>query len=227
MRLLFVAIVATLLLPVTSATQGRPAGNPCVVPGSRVTPTLRPVDEASRRADFVEFRRRLLDAIARKDEASVLAAVDPGVRIDFGGSGGAKTFKTQVIDNREHDFWREFGAILRLGGRFRTGDAFDAPYTFSAWPENLDSFECLAVIGSRVRLREAPRPTARILTHLDFAIVRLTPAEAETPGWRGVQLADGRAGWVASQYLRSPIDHRALFQFHDGRWWLMAYVSGD
>jgi hypothetical protein len=227
MKYLFVAIVATLLIPATGAAQGRPAGNPCVAPGSKTTPTLRPVDEASRRADFVEFRRRLQDAVARKDTAAVLAAVDPGVRIDFGDSGGAQAFKDRVIDNRAEDFWKELGTILRLGGRFRTNDAFDAPYTFSAWPENLDSFECLAVIGTRVRLRETARLDARIVTQLDFAIVRVTPAEAETPGWRGVQLADGRTGWVSSLYLRSPIDHRALFQFHNGRWWLMAYVAGD
>jgi hypothetical protein len=138
-----------------------------------------------------------------------------------------KDFKTQVIDNRDEDFWKEFGTILRLGGRFRTNDAFDAPYVFSAWPENLDSFECLAIVGTRVRLRESPRQDARIVTHLDFAIVRHTPGEVETPGWRGVQLADGRAGYVSSQYARSPVERRALFQFHNCRWWLMAYVAGD
>ena len=227
MRLLSVAIVATLLVPSISAAQGRPVGNPCAAPGSRITPMLKPVDEASRRADFVEFRRRLQDAVTRKDATAVLAAVDPGVRISFGNSGGAQAFKAEVIDNRAQDFWKEFGTILRLGGRFRTNDAFDAPYTFSAWPENLDSFECLAIIGTRVRLRDAPRLDARIVTQLDFAIVRFTPAEAETPGWRGVQLADGRAGYVSSQYVRSPVDRRALFQFHDGQWWLMAYVDGD
>jgi len=226
-RFLPVAIVATLFVPSIRAAQARPVVNPCVAPGSQIAPTLKPVDEAARRADFVEFRRRLQDAVARKDEAAVLAVVDPGVRIGFGNSGGAQAFKAEVIDNRAADFWSELGTILRLGGRFRTNDAFDAPYTFSAWPENLDSFECLAIVGSRVRLRESPRLNARAVTHLDFAIVHATPGEVERPGWRAVQLSDGRAGYVASQYVRSPIDRRALFQFHDGRWWLMAYVAGD
>jgi hypothetical protein len=227
MRLLAVAIAATLFVPSTSPAQGRPVVNPCAAQGSRVTPTLKPVDEAARRADFVEFRRRLQDAVTRKDTAAVLAAVDPGVRIAFGNSGGVQAFKDRVIGNRAEDFWKEFGTILRLGGRFRTNDAFDAPYTFSAWPENLDSFECLAVTGTRVRVREAAKLDARIVTQLDFASVRATPGEVETPGWRGRQLADGRVGFVSSQYLRSPVDHRALFQFHDRRWWLMAYVDGD
>jgi len=34
-------------------------------------------------------------------------------------------------------------------------------------------------------------------------------------------------GFVASRYVRSPVDHRAIFSFRDGRWWLMAYVAGD
>jgi hypothetical protein len=86
-----VAIAATVFIPSTTAEQVRPPIDPCVAPGSRITP------------------------------------------------GGSTAFKTQVVDDRDEDFWREFGTILRLGGRFRTNGAFDAPYTFSAWPENLDS----------------------------------------------------------------------------------------
>src|SRR5262245_23616001 len=127
MRLLFVAIVATLFIPSTTTAQGRPGRNPCLGPDLRVAPILRPVDEASRRADFGEFRRRLQDAVARKDDAAILAVVDPGVRVSFGSQGGKQDFKTTVIDNRNEDFWIEFGRILRLGGRFRESDAFDAP----------------------------------------------------------------------------------------------------
>lgn len=227
MKTLLVAIAATLFIPSSALAQGRPPAAPCFPAGSRVPPTLLPVDEASRRGDFVDFRRRLQNAVARKDEAAVLAVIDPGVRIDFGGSGGTKGFKTQIIDSRDEDFWSEFATILKLGGRFRTNDAFDAPYTFSAWPENLDSFECLAVTGSRVRVRASPGLDGRIIAELDYAIVRAHPSKDDTPGWRGVQLPVGRTGFVSSQYIRGPIDRRALFQFHDGRWWLMAYVSGD
>ncbi len=226
MRLLFVAIVATLFIPSTVTAQGRPGQNPCLGSNPRVAPILRPVDEASRRSDFVEFRHRLQDAIARKDEAAILAVVDPGVRVSFGDSGGKQSFKTSVIANRDEDFWREFDTILRLGGRFRESDAFDAPYTYSAWPDDFDSFECLAITGKRVRVRASPTLDARIITQLDYAIVRANPARNVT-GWRGVQLPDGRTGFVSSPYIRSPIDRRALFQFHDGRWWLMAYVAGD
>ena len=220
------ALLSTLL------TQRGPAANPCVpgpAPGpSIVEPVLRPVDEASRRPDFAAFRRRLQDDVARRDEAALLAVVHPNVRTSFGDGGGIDAFKKEHLENKASGFWEEFAIILRLGGRFRDNDAFDAPYTFSAWPGNLDSFECLAVIGSRVRVRAAPGSSARILTALDFAIVRALPVGGpETAGWRRVQLADGRTGYMASRYVRSPIDHRALFGFEDGRWQLMAYVAGD
>ena len=187
---------------------------------------LRPVDEASRRSDFLEFRRHLQDIVARRDERALLSSVHPGVRISFGDGGGIAAFRKQVVASRDEDFWREFATILRLGGRFRMQNAFDAPYTFAAWPTDLDAFECLAVIGTRVRVRATPGLSGRILTALDFAIVRARPDRAGA-GWRHVELADGGTGYVASQYVRSPIDHRALFEFEKGRWWLMAYIAGD
>jgi hypothetical protein len=213
------------------AAQLGPVTNPCVVgpaAGARAfEPILRPIDEASRRPDFVEFRHRLQADVSRRDQAAILGIVHPNVRVSFGDGGGIDAFRREHLENTAGKFWEEFGTILRLGGRFRERNAFDAPYVFSAWPGDLDSFECLAVIGSRVRVRAAPGLDARILTALDFAIVRGLPVGSETPGWRRVQLANGRTGFIASQYVRSPVDHRALFEFRDGRWWLMAYVAGD
>ena len=222
--------VVTLALLSSIAAQGGQAANPCIVipaAGTRpVEPTLEPVDEASRRSDFLDFRRRLQDSIARRDEAALLSMVHPKVRTSFGDGGGIDEFRKEHLQNKAKGFWEEFALILRLGGRFRGNDAFDAPYTFSAWPDDLDSFECLAVIGSRVRVRAAPGLSARILTALDFAVVRRASG-SETPGWRRIQLADGRTGYISSRYVRSPIDHRALFGLENGRWWLMAYVAGD
>ena len=122
----------------------------------------------------------------------MLAVVDPGVRISFGDSGGAQAFKTQVIDKPTENFWGEFGAILRLGGRFRTNDAFDAPYTFSAWPENLDSFECLAITGSRVRVRAAAG-TRR--ANRDATRLRDRARQSRKSGHSGME-RHSAAGWA-------------------------------
>jgi hypothetical protein len=199
---------------------------PCA-PGGVTEPTLRPRDEGARRPDFVEFRRRLRDAVARKDVDGVLAALDPNVKVAFDGAGGVDAFKKYHLNNTEQDFWEEFETILALGGRFLMADQFAAPYVFAAWPSEFDTFECLAVIGTRVRLRAAPRLDARPRGLLDYAIVQSLGNAPAVKGWRQVRVADGRTGYVSSRYVRSPIERRAIFEFKERRWWLTAYVAGD
>jgi hypothetical protein len=187
---------------------------------------LKPRDDGFRRPDFEAFRRHLQDAVARKDDEAVLKIVDPGVRVDFGDGGGLDAFKRRMNSVSEN-FWEEFARVLELGGRFRTPDAFDAPYVYSDWPDGFDAFACAAVVGRGVRLRAAPGASARPLTMVDFAIVKVFPKEPDATGWRRVGLASGRTGYVASRYVRSPIDYRAFFEFKEGRWWLVAFVAGD
>jgi hypothetical protein len=187
---------------------------------------LQPRDEAARRPDFLAFRTELQAAVARRDEEAVLRIVDPGVRIDFGDGGGIEGF-TRLMRDPDEKFWDEFVWVLAHGGTFRTPTDFDAPYTFSAWPDELDVFECLAVTGNRVRLRDAPSAMARVLDHLDFAIVERVVEDRETPGWAHVRFASGEAGYIASTYIRSPIGYRAIFNFKDGRWRLTAFIAGD
>ena len=67
--------------------------------------------------------------------------VHPTVKVAFDGSDGIEAFKESHLNNPKEDFWTEFGQILSLGGRFRTPDSFDAPYTFSDWPDDFDAFE--------------------------------------------------------------------------------------
>jgi hypothetical protein len=192
---------------------------------------LRPSDEGAQRADFAAFRSELQRAVMRRDEDAIERAVDPGIRVDFGGNGGVVDFRNahfSVAEERER-FWRDFGWVLAHGGRFVDSDTFAAPYVYAAWPDEFDSFDCLAIVGTRVRLRAAPSLTAPILTSLDFAIVE---ALRDAPGvdageWRHVRTADGRTGYVAARYTRSPVDYRALFTFTNGRWVMTAYVAGD
>jgi len=184
-------------------------------------------DDGDRRADFNEFRRRLREAASRRDIAAVTATLHPEIQVDFGGSAGPAAFKQMHIDNPDEDFWTEFAEILAMGGRFSTPDTFAAPYAFTEFPDGIDSFECLVVLGSNIRLRERPAADALVLAVLDRDVVQESPDDNPVAGWRRVETADGVTGFVASRYLRSPIDHRAIFSFRNGRWWLTVYVAGD
>jgi len=188
---------------------------------------LTPVDEAAIQPDFFSFRAQLAAAVARRDAAAVLAAVDEQVRTGFGGDDGRAAFERQWLPDRpDSRLWEALGAVLALGGSFTGAQQFSAPYVYSRWPEDLDAFEHVAVIASDVRLRAAPRAEAAVIGRASFVVLELAgPATAD--GWFPVRTPDGRAGYVAHALARSPLDYRAIFERRDGRWQLVAFVSGD
>jgi hypothetical protein len=195
--------------------------------GAAAQTELVPVDEAAQRPEFFSFRARLASAVARRDAAAVLDAVDEQVKTGFGGDDGRAAFERQWEPRRaDSRLWEVLGAVLALGGSFTAEDRFSAPYVYSRWPEDLDAFTHVAVTGSEVRLRGAPRAGAPVVGGASFALLDLTgPATGD--GWFPVRTADGRAAYVSAAYARSPLDYRAIFERRDGAWRLVAFVSGD
>jgi hypothetical protein len=195
-------------------------------------PALPPVDHAARVPDFFTFRARLQVALATRDTAAVLAAVDPSIRNSFGGDDGAGDFRTRwKLGDPASPFWEEMATVLALGGTFHDESTFVAPYVFAAWPERYDAFEHVAVLGRGVRAREAPSQGGASIASLDFAVVRLAPeaepSSGDAAGWVSIRLADGRTAWVARALVRSPVDHRAIFSKRGGAWRLVTFVAGD
>lgn len=187
-------------------------------------PHLFPRDDAAQRPDFHAFRQQLQDAVTRRDKTALLKSSDANVVIDFGGGAGLDALG-KYIDDPEQDFWREFGHTLALGGTFDEHGAFVAPYVTATWPEELDSFECAAIVASGVRLREAPSASSRIVTLLAFDIVEIS--SRQTKAWTGVRLSTGETGFVASEFVRSPVDRRARFTRTKDGWRLVSFVAGD
>lgn len=211
------------------ALQGLAAGQSrsttaCVQPGHR-NPQLLPVDEGSSRPGFRAYRARLQAAVTARDVGAVMKEVDPGVRLGFDAAGGIDRFTTLLAERPE--LWDELRVVLRLGGSFSSPAAFEAPYVFAEWPDRFDSFECAAITGRNVRLRSAPRLDAPIVAVTTHSIVQLLDRNADGKEWSRVRLGDGRTGYVWRAYVRSPIDHRALFNLSDGRWRMTAFVAGD
>jgi hypothetical protein len=196
-------------------------------------PEIRPVDEASQQADFFTFRAHLQAAIARHDPVAVLAVVNVNIRNTFGGDNGREAFeRLWRLESPDTELWEKLGSALALGGTFEANGTFVAPYTFSRWPEKFDPFDHIAIVGSRVRVHEAPLLDSGTLGVLSFAVVPI-PREARPPTadqarqWTAVRLLDRRIGYVASQYVRSPIDYRAIFARVGAEWQLTTFVSGD
>jgi hypothetical protein len=190
-------------------------------------PTLEPVDEAEK-CSFSVFRDDLRGVIALQDRAALLELVDPTIRISFGDINGREAFERQwQLDRGGSGLWRELDRVLALGGKCQSADDFVAPYVYANWPDAIDAFAYVAITGRGVRLRETPDPRGRVLTSLDFAIVRVTDAASRRSPWTAVSSPSRGRGFVASEFVRSSIDYRAFFHRADGRWMMTAFVSGD
>ncbi len=196
---------------------------------------LLPSDEATRDPELFAFRARLQAAVARHDTAAVLAMVDPNIKNSFGGDDGAAAFQRgwKLQEGDKSPLWEELGLVLALGGSFQNKDTFVAPYVYSRWPEALDAFEHVAVLGTDVRVRAEPRLQSPVLASLSFDIVRLsnsgrsrlTPEQARE--WTAVELKGGRTGYISSRYVRSSIARRAFLMRKAGGWRLAVFVAGD
>ena len=203
--------------------------------GRRTSPptVLEPVDEAVRRSEFFAFRAHLQITVARRDWQGLLAAVHPNIRNSFGPDEGLATFRTQWREGApDSPLWSELASVLALGGSFNAEGGFVAPYVFSRWPEQLDAFEHVAIVGSQVRVRAAPRRDAGILMTVTYAILpraRFGNGPSATPDdrWVAVSLPRGGVGFVAGDYTRSPVDYRAIFQPSSTGWQMVAFIAGD
>lgn len=197
-----------------------------------------PVDEAAKDRSFKTFRDQLMAAARKKDKEYILSILDPKIELSFGGHSGVKDFKEMwKIDSPNSKFWNELITILQMGGSFKSVDGkteFLAPYITSQWPDDpsLDVFEYVAVIGTNVRLRATPGTSGKVLESLSYDIVKLVqtqPPTVQKDGlkWFKVKTGTGTEGYVATKYVRSPIDYRAYFKKINGSWRMSAFIAGD
>ncbi len=75
-------------------------------------------------------------------------------------------------------------------------------------------------------MRGRPFLGAPIIAALSYDVVPMAN-ERGSNGWEAIRLPDGRTGYIATRYVRRPIDYRAIFIKRSGRWLLKALVAGD
>jgi hypothetical protein len=224
MRRLFVLLVAAAIFASSSLAQER---------------YLRPVDEASQDASFLAFRTKLIAAVDRKDAAYIYSIVDPKIRNGFGDRDTIAWFKRDwKLENKNSKFWKTFAAVIKNGGAFwgegtEKMNSFAAPYAYSNWPEDLDSFEYFVIFGSDVNLREEPSMTGRVVAKLAYNIVKVEQetlpksGRSEYPGWKKVRTLGGLEGFVKEELVRSSVDYRAGFERKRGKWMMTFFLAGD
>ena len=194
---------------------------------------LYPVDEAAKEPTFFTFRARLIQAVQKRDAAYLLSILSPKIQNSFGGDGGINEFKQMWKPERpQSEVWTELAEVLSLGGAFDKENVFTAPYISAKWPEDHDVFELGAIIGENVRVRAAPVITSSVMRVLSFDIVSVpdwqtNQARGEKRNWIKVKLADGQTGYIAEEFIRSPVGYRVGFGKEDGRWVMIFFIAGD
>lgn len=190
------------------------------------------IDEGKSDPQFALFRDNVVAAIKKQNYDWVANRIAEDVKFSFGAEDGKSDLLATwrgTPEAKEH-FMRELLTVLELGGQFKTYDTrkyFVAPYVFSAWPDEYDAFEFVAVVGKDRAVFAGPDATLKPEAVLEYTILkRRYPSEA-MEGWVNVEYETDKWGWIDEGSVRSPIDYRAFFEKRGGSYYLVTFVAGD
>ena len=204
---------------------------PQLPPGDSGARKLLPVDQAD--SSFAAFRTTLLAALQRRDTTFLYSILAPEIKNSFGGDDSIAGFK-RIWRLEQPDsslVWGSLTRVLNMGGQLQ-GETFIAPYVFSAWPNDVDAFEHIAITGTNVPAYAGPANAEQVAS-LSHSILRLEEWPdldngVPAPGsFARVKLPTGRSVWVSTAQLYSPIGWRAFFEKRNGRWIMTLFVAGD
>ncbi len=199
---------------------------------------VRPVDEGKTDASFNAFREKLISVVKKRDTKYLLSILDRNIKASFGGDDTIEDFKRMwKIDNPKSEVWDELLTVLTNGGKFtKEGKSilFSAPYSFTNFPDDLDAFEYQVIFDNNVNLRAQPDLSAEIVARLSYNVVKvdyensvkINNDESEH-SWLKIETLGGKSGFVKTEFVRSPIDFRAIFEKKNGKWKMTAFVAGD
>lgn len=199
---------------------------------------VRFVDEAGKDKSFTIFRQKLLDAVKKRDAKFVLSILDPEIKNSFGGNNGIAEFKEKwKISKRNSPFWDEMNIVLTNGGSFmdENREMFGAPYLFTQeLPKNVDAFEHAAIFGKNVKLYKQPKSNSTVVATLSYNVVKpdydrsiKDKSKDFEFHWVKVETLGGKKGFVRGEFVRSPIDYRAIFAKENGKWRMISFIAGD
>lgn len=197
---------------------------------------VKPIDEAAQDKSFLAFRVQLVKAAKKRDAKFVLSIVDANIKNGFGGNDGIAEFKKfWKINEAKSEFWDEFLPVVQNGGTFTIEGKtkiFFAPYSFNAFPDDLDAFNHSVIFGSNVNLRSKADKNASIVGSFSYNIVEILDSvkdasDINKTAWYEVKTLGGKQGFVSADFVRSPIDYRAGFEKINGKWKMTIFVAGD
>ncbi len=196
---------------------------------------VRPLDKGKTDKSLSIFRAKLIEAVKKHDKKYLLSVLDPNIKNSFGGDGGIKEFKEMwEIDSSKSKLWDELLIVLSNGGAFFDEETFTAPYLFKSFPDDLDAFKHQVIFGKNVNLRARPDLSAKVIARLSYNVIKVDYKNSikigeEEPNymWLKIETLGEKKGFVSAEYVRSPIDYRAIFVKENGKWKMSAFIAGD
>ena len=220
MRIVSVAVIVALLGALgTAAAQER---------------KLPPVDEAAGDATWLRFKKRLLEAVQKRDKQFLLSILDKNVRNQDERTRGVANFRKQwELDTDDSPVWRELASALQLGGAYiqrgKRPREFCAPYLLGKWPPDVQPFDNGVVISRDAPVQAEPSASSAALGTLSYDIVPVTDWEVDDKAadvkqkWVKVRFRN-RDGFVPEEQVRSPIEQAACFAKSGNGWRMTAFA---
>jgi hypothetical protein len=194
---------------------------------------IEPVDEAGKDASWNAFRKRLLDALEKRDRKLVMSVVSSNVRNGSDSPRGSAEFRKQwLVDAEDSPLWDELRSALELGSawlvREKKRRELCAPYVLAKWPDDVDFTKNGVIIAREALAKSEPSSGSETLATLSYHIVPVTDWELDDRDktakqkWVKIQLNE-RDAYVPEEQIRSPIEHAACFIKTEFGWRLMVF----
>jgi len=197
---------------------------------------LLPVDEGSKDASWVTFKKRLQTAAQKHDRKFLLSIIDRNVRNGPADARGIDEFTRRWnVGEDDSRLWEELASALALGSAYiqreKAPPELCTPYILAKWPETLDPYDhgVITVKEALVKAEPSARsPTLGALSHDVVTVTDWDVADVETDNkQRWVRLRDaGGTGYVPAEHIRSPIENAACFARTPAGWRLTGFAPG-
>jgi hypothetical protein len=176
---------------------------------------------------------RLRNIVAKKDAPALLSLMRPTFRVGFDAGKGPAAFRSLWKPELESsELWPLLERLLALGGTSYSPTLFCIPYVYTKFPVDLDPLSHVVVLREQVGVRRSPAESAAIISNLSYDIVRTAqslavPVRLEREAWVAVITSAGETGFVPSQDVYSPAEHRVFFEKQKGAWRWLSLACAD
>jgi hypothetical protein len=189
-----------------------------------------PKDECLHLDGYFEFRQQFEDIVKKRNTAGLQTLIAPNIEWNFGGEPATKAAFAKnwaLTKGAGSPIWAELDKILPLGCGV-SGDGIAFPHIFTVdLSEDKGLKGDVLVIHQDVNLRATPSSSAASKAKISWEMLSITEDKVPDDGWSPVTAADGKTGFIKSNYLRNILDYRAGFQKREGKWVMNFFTAGD